>query len=394
MKTDVLIIGGGIAGTTAAETFRAGNPDATVTIVTDEEHPLYSRVLLPHVVKGKTSEEKVFLKGEGFYADNGIVYMTGRTVTGIDPERKHAVLGEGEVITYGKLVIATGGQPRDWDVPGADLGGILRLQTYEDIESVKDHMKEGEEMVIVGTGFIAMEFAAFAVHFGMKATVLNRGPHFCSSVFGPEMGRHVADILASKGVEVIHDARVERVLGEGQVKGVRLVGGREIACSVIGLGIGIAVDTGPFKGLGTNVGVVTDENLETAFEDVWAAGDCAEFMDPLLGLRHIAGNWTNAMAQGRHVGQALLGDRKPFSALTAYTSMCFPGAALIHLGVTRAMPDIVRETVELDEGKVIELHRFDGRAVGAVLLNAPERRAALTKAIAAGDKTPLAELIA
>lgn len=393
MKTDILIIGGGIAGTTAAETLRSGSPDVSITIVSEEKHALYSRVLLPHAVKGKVADEKVYLKGDDFYKDANIAYLTGVKVTDVNPESKTATVSDGSTVEFGKLLIATGGQPKAWDVPGADLDGILHLQTYEDIGSIREHMEERGDMVVVGTGFIAMEFASFAVHAGIKATILNRGAHFCSSVFGEEMGREVQKILEEKGITVIDNARVERVLGTGAVEGVRLSSGQEISCRTIGLGIGLDLNIEPFKTIGTATGVLAEATLKSLHEDIWVAGDCCEFEDALLGFRHVVGNWTNAMAQGRHVAKAMLGEEKPYEQLTAYTSMCMPGAALIYLGETRAQEGIKRETKVFEAGKAIELHRKNGQVIGAVLLNTPVHRKVLSEAITRRDSVSLEELL-
>ena len=381
LQTDILIIGGGVAGTTVAETFRAGNTDTTVTIVSDEKHPLYSRVLLPHAVLGKVADEKVYLKSESFYDTQDIQYLTGVTVESVHTKEKTVTLSDGEIVRYEKLVIATGGRPRAWSVPGADKEGILHLQTYEDIYAIRNRLNQGGDMVIVGTGFIGMEFASFAIASGIKATMLNRGPHFCSSVFSPEMGEEISRILEEHGLTIMHHAEVESVLGETAVEGVRLVGGDTITCRTIGLGIGLELNTAPFASIGVSVGVLADTHLKADAEDVWVAGDCCEFDDELLGLRHAVGNWTNAMAQGRHIGKALLGESEPYSQLTAYTSRCVPGISLIYLGETKMLEGVTRHAKVLEPGKVVQLNRKNGRLVGAVLLNAPAHRSVISEAM-------------
>lgn len=393
MKTDVLIIGGGIAGTTAAETFRAGNPDASITIISLEQHALYSRVLLPYAVKGKITDEKVYLKTDDFYAESHIEYLTGVRVTDVDPAKKTVTVSDGSSVEFGKLLIATGGAPKVWKVPGSDLEGILHLQTYEDIADIRKNLDHKGDMVIVGTGFIAMEFASFAVHAGIKATIINRGAHFCSSVFGEEMGHEVQNILEEKGITIIDNAHIERVLGETEVRGVKLSDGHEIPCATIGLGIGLDLSIDAFEKVGVSTGVLADASLKSAHSDIWVAGDCCEFEDPLLGFRHVVGNWTNAMAQGRHVAKAMLGEEKTYEQLTAYTSMCMPGAALIYLGETRAQKGVEREIKMLESEKVIELHKKDGQNIGAILLNAPAHRKILSEAITARSKKSLEELL-
>lgn len=374
---DVLIIGGGVAGTTAAETYRAGGGQGEVLIVGDERHPLYSRVLLPHAIKGAIAPDKAFLKKEESYREKGIATLFGRSVVRVDYGRRAATLDGGEEIPYAKLVIASGTTPRAWEVPGGGKEGVLRLQTFEDAARVAETIGVGTRLVIVGSGFIALEFAAIALAKGAKATILNRGPRFWTSMLGTDVAEAVQAALEIAGVEVRNGRKVAEALGDGRVERLRLADGEEIACDAVGLGIGVEPALAPFGDLRGEQGLLADAALRAKREDVWIAGDCAEFLDEELGgLRHVVGNWTNAMAQGRHVGKALLGERAPYRQLTQYTTNVVPGANLIFLGECRNLKGAVSETRVLEPGrKIVEYRIVGGRAIGAILLNAPEARA-------------------
>ncbi|HJV32987.1 MAG TPA: NAD(P)/FAD-dependent oxidoreductase [Patescibacteria group bacterium] len=379
-EVEVLIIGGGVAGTTAAETYRAGGGAGEVVIVSDEKHPLYSRVLLPHAVKGKISPDRVFLKKEGFYPEKDIETLFGRSVARVDYGRRLVALDGGEEISYRKLVIAVGAKPRAWDVPGADSTGILRLQTYEDAAAVAEAVGSGTRLAIVGSGFIGLEFAAIAVAKGAKATIVNRGPHFWTSMFGAEIAGAVQTALEAAGVEVRNHAKV----AERTDAGVRLSDGTEIPCDLVGIGIGVEVPMDPFGDLRGDHGLAADASLKAKHHDVWIAGDCAEFEDGKLGgLRHAVGNWTNAMAQGRHVGKALLGEDGPYLQLTQYTTNVIHGANLIFLGECRNISGSTSDVRVVEEGKkIVEYRLLGGRVIGAILLNAPDLRSEASAKIA------------
>ena len=375
-KFEVLIIGGGVAGTTAAETYRAGGGRGTVAIVSDEPHPLYSRVLLPHAIKGKIPPEKVFLKNADFYREKNIEFLAGRTVERIDFHHQTATLDGSEDVGFEKLVIAVGGKLRRWDAPGADLPGVLRMQTYDNARAIHDWLVPGSRLVIVGSGFIALEFAALAVEKKIGAILLNRGPRFWTSVLGEAMAAAIEAVLNGHGVEVRDHEKVSEVIGDGRVEGVKISTGETISCSAVGVGIGLEVPADPFGDLRGDHGIKADAHLETVHENVWTAGDCAEFDDEVIGMRHLVGNWTNAVAQGRHVGKALLGTREKFKVLTQYTSNVVSGANLIFLGETRQYPGMERVEQAIEPGKKIaEYHLLNGRTIGAILLNAPELRA-------------------
>jgi 3-phenylpropionate/trans-cinnamate dioxygenase ferredoxin reductase subunit len=376
-NVEVLIIGGGVAGTTAAETYRAGGGQGEVLIVGDEPHRLYSRVLLPHAVKGTISPEKVFLRTEASYGEKAVELLAGKAVLRVDMKRRTAHLDDGSEVAFRKLVIAVGGVPRRWDVEGGDLSGVLRFQTFDDARKIAETLTEASALVIVGSGFIALEFAAIAAKKGAKGVLLNRGPHFWSSMLGGPVAAAVEAAVGALGVTVRHGVKVARVVGQTAVEGIETSTGEIVPASAVGLGIGIEAPIEPFGDMKGEHGIRTDAQLETIHEDVWAAGDCAEFEDPLLGgLRHVVGNWTNAVAQGRHVGKALLGERKPYATLTQYTTNVVPGASLIFLGECRNLRGSAAETVVLEEGrKIAEYRTLEGRTIGAILLNAPELRA-------------------
>lgn len=381
---DVMIIGGGIAGTMAAETFRAGAPEASIAIISDEPHPLYSRVLLPHAVKGKLPDANVFLKKDSFYAEKRIEAIFGRTVQLVSPHPKTVTLDGGEELGYGKLVIAIGGKPRDLGIEGDHLPGILRLQKYEDILSIRQDLMPGSELVIIGAGFIGLEFASIAIEKKIKCTLLNRGPHLWTSMLGPKLGAAVEAKLRGHGIEVRNDVKVSRVVGEHRALGVELSTGERVNASAVGVGIGLGVPVEPFSGFAHDGdGIHCDASLKVR-DDVWTAGDCAAFEDLTLGgFRHAVGNWTNAMAQGRHVGKALLGEDKPFELVSQYTSACVPGLSFIFLGETRMRPGAERIEEIADpsssatgaSGKGVEWRVLNGKTIGAILLNAADRRA-------------------
>jgi len=375
---DVIIIGGGIAGTTAAETFRAVPSDASVLIISDEPHALYSRVLLAHAVKGQIDDRQLFLKPADFYDQRHIETMFGRSVTLVSPKRQTLMLDGGDELAWGKLVVAVGGKSRDLGIEGDHLPGVMQFQTYDDAIKARHQLQSGTELVVIGSGRIALEFVSIAIDKKIKCTLLNRGPNFWASVLGPKIAGLAEAALAQQGIVVRNNAKVAAVEGTHQANAVRLSTGERIPCTAVGVGVGVEVPKEPFEALGFSDGLKVNEYLETEHSNVWAAGDCADFTDPMIGgFRHIIGNWTNALAQGRHVGRALLGERKPFEVLTQNTITVIPGFSLIMFGETRMHPGITRvEELDPATGRAVERHVFEGRDIGIILANANDLRSA------------------
>jgi 3-phenylpropionate/trans-cinnamate dioxygenase ferredoxin reductase subunit len=384
-EVEILIIGGGAAGTTAAEVYRAGGGAGDVVIISDEAHTLYSRVLLPHAVKGKIAPEKAFLKNEAWYVEKKIELMAGRSVLRVDFKHRVATLDGGEEIAFRKMLVAVGGKTRLWQMPGADHEDVLHLQTYDDALTLRERLSPGMRMVIVGSGFIGIEFAALCVEKGLPATLVNRGPHFWTSALGEKIADTVQAAFEAKGIEVRNNAKVASIEGGEKISGVKLSTGETLSCELIGVGIGVEVPTEPFGDLCGERGLLGDAFLKTKHENVWVAGDCAEYDDEVTGLRRIVGNWTNAIAQGRHVGQALLGKEEKFTMLTGYSTAVFPGVNLMFLGESRMLPDVQRHERVIEEGKkIIEFRTLRGRVIGAILLNATDQRAACATLLTSG----------
>ena len=196
-------------------------------------------------------------------------------------------------------------------------------------------------------------------------------------MLGEKIALAVQNALTSKGIDVRNSAKVASIEIEGSITSVTLSNGETFACDTVGVGIGVEVPFEPFGDLHGEHGLVGDAYLKTKHADVWVAGDCAEYDDEVTGLRHVVGNWTNAIAQGRHVGQALLGKHEKFTMLTSYSTAVFPGVNLIFMGESRMLPEMQRYERVIEEGKkMLEFRVLRGRVVGAILLNAADQRAA------------------
>ncbi len=392
-SADYLILGAGVAGTTAAETIRGRDAGGSIMLVGDEPHPLYSRVLMPHFVRGRVPEAGLFLKKPAWYAEKTIEYASGVAALKIDSEAKRVILSDGREVGYGKLLIATGGKPRRLDCPGAAEAGVLQLQTVDDAR-VLAAANAGPALVI-GGGFIAMEFALSFAHKGIATTVATRGGGFWARLMGDASRTMIAEALARHGVALRVGSELESLAREhGRVR-ARFKDGANIHCAVVAAGIGIDPNLGFLKGSGiaVNLGVVTDEYLAASAPDVYAAGDVAEFFDLSAGGRHVLGNWANALFHGKTVGATMAGEKTAYSSLTSYSINCFE-LPIAFLGTVD--PDDERIERRHDDA-VIQCFLRDGRAVGATAVGKFHEREAVNALISkkvvfgAGDRSSFAD---
>ncbi len=380
-----LVLGGGITGTLAAEELRKRRPDADVTIISEEQHPCYSRVLLPHYLKGKVPRERVFLKKETWYAEQNIEWITGERAEHLDVRNRFVRLSNGRELPYDAVLLATGGDVRPLH---EDRRGMSYFRTLDDADHLLQLLREVPptgRAVVYGGGFIACEYVNLFAHFGVPCTVAHRGPHFWSRVLDAESGALIAKQLAEGGVEVVPSAAVRGVEGDRHVEALVTDKGR-FPCGLLGVGVGIEPDLGWLREAGVEVGagIRTNEYLETNVPGVYAAGDVAEFFDVTVGRPRMAGNWMSAQMQGRAVAKMITGERAPFRLVSSYATNVL-GLEIIFVGDTvREAADQVVAYGSAAEGGVAQLFVRGGRVVGATLVNRNADRAAVTKWIGEG----------
>lgn len=378
-----LIIGGGIAGTTTAEELRKRNASANITIIEQEPHRLYTKVLLAKYVTGDLDRERLFLKKPEWYAEKNIELMSGARVLKIDAKNKFVLTSEDREVPFDKLVIATGAEPRMLDI---DMRGIAYFRTLDDAEVLKSLIaelqskpKEEQRMIIVGGAFISMEYIHIAQAFDIPVTMILRSGGFWSKVISKESQDLLLDKARELGVDVRTNETFE-ILGENEFEGVKLSSGDEIRGSILAVGTGVMSDKGWLEesGLKVGTGLISDSELKVS-EDIYTVGDICEFNDGIMERQMHIGNWTNAIQQGRSVAQSLDGDASDYQFVSSYATR-LGGIEITFIGDTdRSVVDEVRRQVVGDA--VLELFDRDNRTVGAVILGFTKERAVITKAI-------------
>jgi NAD(P)H-nitrite reductase large subunit len=380
-----VIVGGGIAGTTCAEELRKLDPNAEITILSEEQHPIYSRVLLPHYLKAKIPRERVFLKPADWYQKQNIEWLPGVRVEKLDVTNRFALTSEGRELPYDKLLLATGGEI---ETLPEDRRGVSYLRTLDDA----DHLiqlsadRHHSEAAIYGGGFIACEYLNYFAHLGWPTTIAFRGPHFWSRILDAESGKLLNEHIRSRGVTVLPETTFEGLVGEHDLEAVSLRGpqGRSnLRCSILGVGIGIRSELSWIAESGVEVGrgVRANEYLETNVPDVWTAGDGAEFFDVVVGHHRQVGNWMNAQMQGRVAAKNMVGEKTAFRLVSSYSTNAL-GLEIIFVGETDPkQADETRVFGSAAEGGVTNVFLKMGKAVGATIIGRNKDRAPVTKAI-------------
>ncbi|NLP82548.1 FAD-dependent oxidoreductase [Microbacterium sp. CFH 90308] len=308
--THMLIIGGGLAGGTAAEALRENGHDGDITVVAAEPYPPYQRPPLSKgFLAGKEGTDAAILHEPHWYDEHGIALRTSTSVTALDASARRATLSDGSDVTYDAVLLATGAQPRSLPLPGAGLDGVVMLRRLDQSEALRAALSEGgRRLVVIGAGWIGMEVAATAREFGNEVTVLERDPVPLAAALGPDMGAVFASLHRDHGVDLRTSIGIERITGTQQADGV-VAGGETFPADLVLIGVGAAPDTALAEQAGLRIlnGVLTDSGLRTSAPDVFAAGDVANAFHPVLQRHLRSEHWANALGAGKVAARSMLG---------------------------------------------------------------------------------------
>jgi len=394
-----VIIGNGVAGTTAADTLRKGDPQCRIVLIGDEPYPLYNRVALPNVLKGKTAPERAIIRQIPWHEQNRIELLLQTTVTRVDTDSKIVTTASGQDLRYDKLLVASGGRPNPLRLPGSDgVRGVYNFQTLDDTKAIIARAEHAKQAVVLGGSFIAYELAEGLRHRNVPVYWLIRGTRFLHRIID-EDGGALIDVLARQvGVETRYGEQASEVHAtNGEVTGVTTQKGTRYECDVMGVGMGLTLRTEFLKTtpVQLNAGVLTNEYLETNVQDVYAAGDVAEFYDPYVGTHNQMGTWNNASAHGRTAAQNMLaldGHRQAYNEVPYYTSTMFESQMAAIGSTPDVRPDMETVSrVDMNAQVYRRLFFWEGRLAGAALIGEIRVRRQLMDVIRSREVVPADE---
>ncbi len=320
-----LIVGGGAAAEAAAEMLRRQGFAGRIRIITRETDLPYDRTMLSKdYLAGTAKASWVPLRKKPFYERLQIEFLTGRTVTGLDPDRRRVTLDDGQILDGERILLATGGIPRALDIPGGNLPGCFLLRSLADCRTLMAEAQKGRRAVIVGASFIGMETAAALRTRGLEVDLVGREGVPLARVFGEAVGRRLQRMHEERGVVFHLGATPRRIGGEGRVEWVELDGGERLPADLVVIGVGIVPAVGFLEGSGlveqgggAAPAVPVDARLRTRAEGIYAAGDIALVPPPApadarpLRVEH----WVVAERHGQHAARAMLGAEDPYQAI-------------------------------------------------------------------------------
>jgi NADPH-dependent 2,4-dienoyl-CoA reductase/sulfur reductase-like enzyme len=379
MDRTVLIVGAGLAGARCAESLRAGGFEGRIVVVGEERRPPYERpALSKELLSGAKEPGALALRPDGHWQEQGVELVLGTRVERLDARSRTVVTSSGRILPWTSIVLATGAAART--LPGLPAG-VHVLRTLDDALALRQELRPGRRLAVVGAGFIGGEVATSARALSVDVAVVEAGPVPLERVLGREAGGLIADRYREQGVEL----RVGSGLAgfrrgpRDRVRGLLLENGSELPCDVAVLGIG-AVPFAPVGAPAGAGGIPTDLCGRTALPGVYACGDIASTYRPSLGRRIRVEHWTSAAAQGAAVAAAILGRVEPHDDPPFFWSDQL-GLRLQYVGHGEGW-----SRVEIDGGADSFSVRYlaaGDRLVAALLANRPREAATVRRELAA-----------
>ena len=317
-----VVVGAGLAAAKAVEELRAQGHAGAVVMFGAEAHLPYERPPLSKgFLLGADPLDSAFVHGPDWYDENDVDLRLGTPVTALDTAAHEVVTDAGRQ-RYDKLLLATGSAPRHLAMADDSGGTVAYLRTIEDSERLKAAFQPGRRVAIVGAGWIGLEVAAAARSAGCSVTVLESLALPLLRVLGPEVAQVFADLHRDHGVDLRTSVEVAAVERQGELTVVRLADGDAVEADLLVVGIGVTVNDRLARdaGLATDNGVLVDERLRTSDPDVFAAGDVANHLHPVLGRRIRVEHWDTAIEQGKVAGRNMLGQEVAYERLPYFYS--------------------------------------------------------------------------
>ena len=308
-----IVIGAGQAACETIFTLRAQGYNKPITLIGKERYLPYQRPPLSKAyLLGDYDQQRLFFKAETLYEDKRIDVLLDTEVINIDRAANQIQLGDGTYMAYENLVIATGSRPRPLPMENGDKSNLFTIRSLDDIAHIKPYMQADKKVVIVGGGYIGLEFASVARKFGLKVTLIERMPRILARVARPETAKTLHDTHLSHGVDILTDVGISNLNAvDDKITSVTLTNNQEYECDFVVAGIGALANDELAKeaGLEVNNGIIVNEQCQTSDPSIYAAGDVTHFAHNRYGSIRLE-SVGNAIAQGQIAAKAILGDEK------------------------------------------------------------------------------------
>lgn len=384
--SEYVIIGNGVAAVGCIEGIRSVDKTSPITIVSEEQYPVYGRPLISYYLEGKTTLDKMNYRKPNFYESNGCRVLYGRKAEKIDKERKIVLLNDGTALPYTSVCVATGSTPFVPAIKGLEtVQKKFSFMTLDDTLSLEKVLSKDSRVLIVGAGLIGLKCAEGICKRVASITVCDLATRVLSSILDDECAMLMQACLEENGIKfMLGDTATEFDGNKATMKS-----GTTVEFDILVMAVGVRANTSLVKELDgeVNRGILVDEQMKTSLSDIYAAGDCTEGMDISLGDRRVLAILPNAYMQGHTAGVNMAGGNEVFDKAIPMNSIGFFGLHAITAGSYFGESDGGEMHEEKGDGTLKRLFTKDGVLTGFILIGQVERAGIYTSLIR--EKVPL-----
>jgi len=363
----VVIVGGGVAGVTAARTIRENDPKAEISVYTDENHLYYPRPRLYEILSGEARPQEIYMFSGEWYEKNGIKVHLDKKVVGVETAKKELLLEDRSRVTYEKLLLANGARSVVPPIKGVEKTGVFTLRSMKDALIIKEYTKKTGKAIIIGGGLLGLEFAASLRKLGQQVEVVEIFPRLLPRQLDQDGATILKDQIEARGINIVLGVKTEEILGKKRVSGILLDNGKELSGNLVLISAGVRsnTDLAVEAGIKVGKGVVVDQNLETSVNNVYAAGDVAEFQGRVYGIIPAA------LEQAKIAAINMLEKEKQnYKGTIPSNTLKIVGIDLTSMGIVNPEGPQYEEIRKIDKEKGVykKIVLEQGKIVGAIIL--------------------------
>ena len=379
-----VIVGASAAGIGAVEAIREVDQTGSITIISEEPCPQYSRPMISDFVSGKADFHKMKCRTDDFWKENNVEALTGKKATDLNLTEKTVQLESGEKVAYEKLLLATGGKPFVPKMEGSDKDGVFTFTTIKDAQQLtaKIDSINAKAAVVIGAGLIGISVTEALMKRGLKVTMVELQEKILSLLLDAKASDLVEGVVKKAGVDIVTGQSVQKILGkpgnEGVVDGVILTKGNQVPCDLVIVAIGVVPRTELVTGTAvkTNRGIVVDNMMQTNVPDVYASGDVAEAYDFIMDQNRLLPLWPLAVLEGQIAGYNMAGKITTYMGGTNMSSLKYFDIPIVSIGLANPKEDpslevLVQNDAERNVYKKLVLK--NNVIVGLTFVNCIER---------------------
>jgi 3-phenylpropionate/trans-cinnamate dioxygenase ferredoxin reductase subunit len=368
MSDTIVIVGGGLASARVVSAYREAGGDDAITLVSGDNHPPYHRPpLSKRFLRGETEREDTYVQSPDWYREQRVDLRLETNAQSI--EGRELVLEGGERLPFERLVLATGARPRTFGWPGEELDGVHVLRRIDDSAAIREQARDAGSAVVVGAGFIGCEVAASLRTLGLEVALVAPDDGLYAAFGCRELSEALNDVYRNRGITLRLGQGVTELRGNGRVESLVTSEGEELAGRLAVLGLGVVPNTELAAAAGAELGngIAVDERFETTVPGIYAAGDVAEYPDPIFGRRRRIEHWSHANLTGSLLGRILAGEEARYDVVSTFFTEVFGVVVKVFGDTSRAR--VARVDGDFRAGPAVAYYVENGGLAAAALVD-------------------------